>query len=119
LIRLLKYWRNVDMTEELALSGCKIIREKPYRIWECKTGFGKVHIHDDFIALWSKDKSKEIIIGTPDPTDAPYELSVYVANHATLLIKGAKKKKVDLLIRSDEYPTSLRIDETERKFLSD
>jgi len=61
-----------------------------------------------------------LIIGTPDESvepDKEYDTNIYVADHASVLIKGHKKGDLEICVSRDEFPTRLVINEDEGKFI--
>ena len=78
-----------------------------------------VVIFKDFVSIRPVSQNHAIIIGTPDSSIEPdknYETSIYVCDHANVLIKGKKKGDLEICVSHDEFPTRLAIDETEGKF---
>lgn len=79
-----------------------------------------VAAHKDFIGFRPVSRNHLLLIGQSDTSvepDKKYETSIYIADHASILICGKTKGDLEIRIQSDEYPTKLVIDESERKFL--
>ena len=82
-------------------------------------GSHTVAIVGDHIVIKPKSNDHMVIVGAPDSSVVPdgfFETEVYVANHASLLIRGEHKGTVRMCIQSDEYPTELAIDNADKGF---
>ena len=80
----------------------------------------QVVVFDDFVSVRPIPNAEHmLIIGKPDESiepDKQYTTDVYIADHASILIKGHKKGDLEICVSSDEFETTLTIDETEGKF---
>ena len=78
-----------------------------------------VKVFKGFVVVRPIPDTYSIIIGSPDSSvkpDSEYSTDIYVCDHGKILVRGTQKKKLEIRVASDEFPTKIIIDETERRF---
>lgn len=79
-----------------------------------------ITVFKDFVSIRPLPAKHLIIVGQPDTSvepDKDYETDLYVADHATILVRGNHKKDLEICVSHDEFPTKLVLDEREGKFI--
>jgi hypothetical protein len=82
-------------------------------------GSHTVWIYEDFVIVKPKSNKHMIIISCPDCSIEPdkhFETSIYIGNHAQILVNGEHKGTIHMCLQNGEYPTQLSFDESEGKF---